>query len=223
MRVATWNIQHGRPNPDGAPTLGPVVDGLRRLDADVVAVQELDSARRRSGGVDQPQALAEALEMEVRFAPTVRRDGEYGVGLLVRGRILDARTVALGGTREPRVLLCGEVEVDGHRWTIGSTHLSRRRAMATRQLLLAVDALAQLPPPRVLLGDLNLLPGEVLPWSTAEGYQLLDGPPTHSTRRRAPTRRIDHVLVSGARVTAAAVHRYAVSDHCAVQADLDPG
>ena len=48
----------------------------------------------------------------------------------------------------------------------------------------------------------------------------MDGPLTHSTRQARLTRRIDHVLLSGATVTAAAVHRLPVSDHCAVTAEL---
>jgi endonuclease/exonuclease/phosphatase family metal-dependent hydrolase len=221
VRVATWNIQIGRPNPDGPPATAPVLEALRSLDADVYALQELDRHRRRSGGVDQPALLADGLGGRLLWAPTVRRGaGEYGIGLVVRGEAAASEVVALSGTREPRALLVAEVEVAGRRWTVGCTHLSRNRAFAQRQLRAVFDALAGRPGPRVLLGDLNLVAGEILPWSTAEGYHVLDGPPTHSTRRPRLTRRIDHVLVSGAAATNVAVHRFAVSDHCAVAADL---
>ena len=82
------------------------------------------------------------------------------------------------------------------------------------------DVLAAHPPPRVLLGDLNLVRPEILPWSTAEGYHLVDGPPTHSTRQASVTRRIDHVLVQGAIVAGSRVHEWDVSDHRAVSAEL---
>src|SRR3546814_10008320 len=82
------------------------------------------------------------------------------------------------------------------------------------------DELAGWPLPRVLLGDLNLSSPAVLTWSSAEGYQLVTGPPTHSTRQAAPTTRIDHVLVAGATVESAAVHDLPVIDHRAVSADL---
>lgn len=221
MRVVTWNVQIGRPNPDGPPAIGPVVDSLRPLQADVHAIQELDRGRRRSGGVDQPGVLAAGVGGQLAWAPTVRRTrGEYGIAIVVRGDILATDIVPLSGTREARALLVAEVEVGGRRWTVGCTHLSRNRAFATEQLVRVFDALATRPTPRVLLGDLNLLPGEVLPWSTPEGYQLVDGPPTHSTRRARVTRRIDHVLLGGTTATTATVHRFPTSDHCAVSADL---
>jgi endonuclease/exonuclease/phosphatase family metal-dependent hydrolase len=165
--------------------------------------------------------LAEALGGHLAFAPTVRRGkGEYGIAIITGGTIVATEVVPLSGTREPRALLLAEIDLEGRRWAVGCTHLSRNRGFAGRQLLRVFDALAAHPGPRLLLGDLNLIPPEVLPWSTAEGYLLVDGPPTHSTRQARLTRRIDHLLVAGAAVTAAAVHRFPVSDHCAVSGDL---
>ena len=220
MRVATWNVQHGRPNPDGAADIAAVGDALAGLGADVFAVQELDRGRRRSARVDQPAALAERLGGSLVFAPTVERHGAYGHGLVVRGRVGAHEVVGLSGTREPRALVVAEVETADGRWTVGGVHLSRRPSCAVRQLLVVFEALAAHPPPRVLVGDLNLTPAEVLPWSTAEGYLLVDGAETHSTRQARVTERIDHVLVQGARVDRASVHRFGISDHCAVTADL---
>ncbi|HUS61958.1 MAG TPA: endonuclease/exonuclease/phosphatase family protein, partial [Acidimicrobiales bacterium] len=164
---------------------------------------------------------ADALDGQLAWAPTLRgAAGEYGIGVVVRGEISTIEVVPLSGTREPRVALIVEATIEGRRWTIGCTHLSRRRSFAQGQLVTVLDAMAAHPAPRVLLGDLNLVPGEVLPWSTPEGYHLVDGPPTHSTRRAQVTRRIDHVLVAGTAAESAAVVRFDVSDHCAVRADL---
>ena len=217
----TWNIQTARPNPDGAPDIHRVGECLAPLEADVHAIQELDRGSRRSGGTDQPAALADALDGTLAFAPTLQRGGgEYGIAVIARGDILAVEVVPLSGRREPRALLVVEADVGGRRWTIGCTHLSRHRDLARRQLLSAFDALATRAGPRVLLGDLNLTTGEVLPWSTAEGYRLVDGAPTHSTRQPPVIHRIDHVLLSGATATAATVHCFAMSDHCAVSADM---
>ncbi|MGV3759753.1 MAG: endonuclease/exonuclease/phosphatase family protein [Actinomycetota bacterium] len=222
MRLVTWNVQTARPNPDGPPDVDRVVAHLRALDADVVALQELDRGMRRSGEVDQAEAVAVGLGGHLVWAPTVRRGrGTYGHGLVVvRGEVVRVRDVALGGTREPRTLLVVELDHEDRRWTVGATHLSRRRRCATRQLRRCLDELAAHPAPRVLLGDLNLTPRHVLPWSTAAGFHLVDGPPTHDTRRSTPRSKIDHVLVSGARVDGAAAHRLDVSDHAAVSATL---
>jgi len=222
MRVVTWNVQTARPNPDGPPDVGRVVAHLRALDADVVALQELDRGLKRSGRLDQAEAIALGLGGHLVWGPTVHRaGGSYGHGLVVvRGEVVRVHDVPLGGTREPRALLVAELDHEGRRWTVGATHLSRRRRCATEQLRRCLDELLLGPAPRVLLGDLNLTPRHVRPWSTAAGFELVEGPRTHSTRCLIRTAKIDHIIVSGARVTAAATHRYDVSDHCAVTATI---
>ncbi len=195
---------------------------LRSVSPDVVGLQELDRGRRRSGRVDQPSVLADSLGAELVWAPALRRGGQYGVALLVRGSVRRHEVVRLPGWGEPRVVVIADVTVRDVRWTIACTHLSTSRGTATRQLVAVLDALARWPRPRVLLGDLNLVTGEVLPWSAPEGYHLVDGPPTHSTRQASVTRRIDHVLLAGARADRAVVVDLRTSDHEAVVADVSP-
>lgn len=220
MRAVTWNIEHGRPNPDGALDVNGPLASLRALSPDVVALQELDRDRRRSGRVDQPGVLAHGLGAQLVWAPALRRGGQYGVALLVRGEVHRHEVVRLPGWGEPRVAVIADVTVGDVRWTVACTHLSTSRRTATRQLVAALDALERWPRPRVLLGDLNLITGEVLPWSAPEGYHLVEGPPTHSTRQARVTRRIDHVLLAGARADRAVVLDLHASDHQAVVADL---
>lgn len=71
LRVLTLNLQHGRaaapdaPRPDAA-SLAAAVAGL---EADVVALQEVDKGQARSSGVDQAPVVAAELGMPwVRFA-----------------------------------------------------------------------------------------------------------------------------------------------------------
>jgi endonuclease/exonuclease/phosphatase family metal-dependent hydrolase len=223
MRVATWNAQHGRPNPDGPPDIGRAVAPLRALSADVVAIQELDRGRRRSRRVDQPRILADGLDAELVWAPALERGGQYGIALVVRGTLLRSEVVGLPGRGEPRVAAITEVQVAHGRWTVACTHLSTRRADAVRQLVTIFDALAAWPFPRVILGDLNLADSAVLPWSAAEGYQLVAGPPTFSTRQATVDARIDHILVRAATVRSAWTKDLGTSDHRAVVADLEAG
>ncbi|MFJ1705577.1 endonuclease/exonuclease/phosphatase family protein [Kitasatospora sp. NPDC088346] len=69
VRLATFNVLHGRqigadgrPSPTAAATaaLPPLTDAVAALDADVMALQELDRFQERSGRVDQARAIAEA-------------------------------------------------------------------------------------------------------------------------------------------------------------------
>lgn len=223
MRVVTWNAQHGRPNPDGPPDIARAAGPLLALGGDVYAIQELDRRRRRSGRVDQPTMLATGLRGDLVWAPALERGGQYGIALVVRGTVLRSDVVRLPGRGEPRVAAIAEVDVADGRWTVACTHLSTRRGDAVRQLVTVFDALAAWPFPRVLLGDLNLADTAVLPWSSAEGYRMVAGPPTFSTRQAAVDARIDHILVSGADVRSAQVHDLGMSDHRAAAADLEGG
>jgi endonuclease/exonuclease/phosphatase family metal-dependent hydrolase len=71
MRLATFNVLHGQPIRNGRPLPVPAGTGARplaeavaSLDADVLALQEVDRYQERSGGVDQ--ALVAAGEMGAR-------------------------------------------------------------------------------------------------------------------------------------------------------------
>lgn len=132
MRVATCNILHGvdvRRLSPGATELPPdavnlkaVADWIAGLDADVVALQEVDHCLSRSGGVDQAAWLADRLGYEAVFGPAlagnpdraweeVPADGlapgaeGYGVAILSRVGLGEATTSRLphggAGTREP--------------------------------------------------------------------------------------------------------------------------
>ncbi|MFJ8137480.1 endonuclease/exonuclease/phosphatase family protein [Streptomyces sp. NPDC096013] len=83
VRCATFNVLHGRPiDPDGRPTAAlpgdpstPLAEAVASLDADVVALQEVDRLQERSGGVDQAAVAAEAM---------TARDWRYATALHCR-------------------------------------------------------------------------------------------------------------------------------------------
>ncbi|POY02246.1 endonuclease [Mycobacterium kansasii] len=60
MRVATFNILHGRTVGDGVE-VQRLCDCVRRLDPDVLALQEVDCDQPRSGRADLTAAAAEAM------------------------------------------------------------------------------------------------------------------------------------------------------------------
>ena len=218
LRVATWNCQHGKPDP------GLMGAAAGSLDVDVLALQEVDRGSTRVDGRDLAADAASAFGGELVWAPalTLPDGGSYGNALLVRGRVTRSETFDLPGRRrtEPRVAIIAEVVAAGRPWTIAATHLTTRRDVSPDQLLALIDALRGRPAPRVLLGDLNLEVGQLLPWLTAESYRLAVGPPTHSVRR--PRRQIDHVAVHGRGCTVSVREARAlpVGDHLALLAEV---
>lgn len=61
MRVATFNILHGRSPADGVVDLDRFADAVRRLDADILALQEVDRDQPRSHLADLTAVAADAM------------------------------------------------------------------------------------------------------------------------------------------------------------------
>lgn len=61
MRMATFNILHGRSVHDGNVQLDRLVDAVKQLDPDVLALQEVDLDQPRSGNSDLTAVAAEAM------------------------------------------------------------------------------------------------------------------------------------------------------------------
>lgn len=162
LRVVSYNILHGR-GMDDTVDLARTARVLRALAPDLVGLQEVDSAVRRSGGVDEAAALGASLGMRHAFGAFMDyQGGRYGMGILSRFPIVRARTVELPLGNEPRVALAAEVRLPGGRaLTVVNVHFDWvaddgfRFAQATR-LAAFLDSLAT---PYVLLGDFNDEPG----------------------------------------------------------------
>jgi endonuclease/exonuclease/phosphatase family metal-dependent hydrolase len=61
MRLATFNILHGRSIHDGIVDLDRLADAIRSLDADILALQEVDRDQPRSHLADLTAVAAEAM------------------------------------------------------------------------------------------------------------------------------------------------------------------
>ena len=66
----TYNIHRGR-GVDWKVDLGRIAEVIRSYDPDVVALQEVDIGRARSGASIRPTELASTLGMEMVFAPNI--------------------------------------------------------------------------------------------------------------------------------------------------------
>lgn len=218
MRVATFNIQHGR-TPTGDVDVVLVSAVVAGLDADIVALQEVDVRVARSGGVDEAADIARAAGMTSRFGAATRVGwrGRYGNALLARAPITDIEVVRL-----PRLVRRGERR-SALLATVGAvsvavTHLSVWPPDTWVQLATVVELLGRRPEPRVLLGDLNLPPAHVVSRVRAAGLVLAGGDPSFPASE--PLTRIDHIAAAGLSIGAVSVVPTPVSDHRPVVAEL---
>lgn len=214
LRVVSFNIQHGKRG--DAAALGRACAGL---DADVLALQEVDVRVPRSRLVDQAAVVARATGMHSVFGRTCRVGtvGRYGNALFSRAPMTDVACVALPrlGRTEVRGLIVARVADV----TVAATHLSIHQDESALQLGFVLATLQQRPGPWVLLGDLNRLPDQV-DSVTAAGLALADvtGPtfPAH-----APDRRIDHIAAAGLTIESVEVlPQQDVGDHRPLAATL---
>lgn len=237
MRIVTFNVKHGSVG-DGRSDNRLLATTCAGLEADILALQEVDRRATRSRLADQVGRVARATGMSAAFGEAARRAPlrRYGNVLLARGALSEVETLGLRQpeSREFRVAVLARVILRNCQpsvvaplqqqvvapllVSVAATHLSFRPGEGAAQLGAVIEALARRPPPRVLLGDLNLPPEEVEPVLAAAGYEVAATGPTFPAR--TPRTRIDYVAVQGLRVVSAQVLEAPVSDHRPVVAEV---
>jgi endonuclease/exonuclease/phosphatase family metal-dependent hydrolase len=209
LRIMTYNV-HRCLGMDGKLSPERIARVISQYDPDVVALQELDVGRARTGGVDQAHMIAQYLEMDFHFHPAIHVEEErYGDAILTH---LPMRLVGAGklpGSArwpqlEPRGALWVAVELAGTEIQVINTHLSLRRSerAAQAEALLGAEWLGHpdCRPPAVLCGDFNALPSS--PVCRKLQSRLCDAQaeleshqPAKTFFGRYPTARIDHVFI----------------------------
>lgn len=250
MRVATYNLLHGISVKTGQIDLPAVADAVAALEADIVAVQEVDRGLPRTGHADQVADLAQRTGLHGVFGPALLGNPDtrwrgvggadpggpaYGVGVLSATPLSAVERVALPGggdgerrpnaspqnpgwDYEPRVVLCGVLDMDGVAVRIATAHLSYLPWRGIAQLRAAADVAGAGDGPAILIGDFNL---PVWPVRMAlPGWTHGGGSPTYPSWD--PRLQVDQVIVrGGVRVREVRVGTSATSDHLPLLATLD--
>jgi endonuclease/exonuclease/phosphatase family metal-dependent hydrolase len=232
LRLVTYNV-HSCLGVDGRLSPRRIARVLAHCDADVIALQEVDVGRRRTGLVDQAHEIAAHLQMEYQFYPAIAVEEEqYGDAILSRVPLRLVHAAKLPQSQsdphaEPRGAIWVEVELNGQCVQVINTHLGlgARERFAQVTALLGGEWLghAACKEPLVLCGDFNV-------HRRSAAYRLFDGRLTDAQaalnkHRRRPTwfsdfplLELDRVFFSGPlRVNAIEVPRNALtvvaSDH----------
>ncbi|MEM6673614.1 MAG: endonuclease/exonuclease/phosphatase family protein [Planctomycetota bacterium] len=197
LRLLVYNIRHGA-GIDGVVDLERVADIIRTSGANLVLLQEVDEGTQRSGGVDQPAALAELCGMDQRFAPHREFDeGRYGLAALTNLPIRSFEVVSLPPPELELSALELVVEVSGREVVVAGCHLVQTPEQRLAQARYLLDRYEDETRPVVMGGDLNSeRTSDVL--STL--YTRFDVPeargPHLTYPANAPVKEIDFVLLS---------------------------
>jgi len=235
IRVMTYNIRACL-GIDRKRSLKRIARVIAHERPDVVALQEVDFNRQRSGNVEQAAEIAGLLRMHHAAPHSFREgDGHYGNAVLSMHPIrLERHGILphLDGT-EPRSAMRVAIEHRLGEFRLINTHLSFRRSDRPLQIdaLLTPDWLGEQASlgRTIICGDLNCAPRD-------RGFRRLmeylrdtqvetPGRPKATWPTRRPFRRIDHVLISPDLAAADAyiarsIRSKRASDHYPVVADI---
>jgi endonuclease/exonuclease/phosphatase family metal-dependent hydrolase len=156
MRVVSWNV-HACVGTDGRRSPERVAAVLAEIDADAVALQEIDERGARPGG-GQLKTLAQATGLRATSCRTLWGScGGYGIALLTRHELRAARALdlSLPGS-EPRRALDVDLDLSHTGVRLIVTHLglrTRERRIQVLKLIRALDDHADRP--LLVLGDIN--------------------------------------------------------------------
>ncbi|MEQ8211512.1 MAG: endonuclease/exonuclease/phosphatase family protein [Lacipirellulaceae bacterium] len=226
FRMLTYNV-HSCIGMDNRLSPARIARVIARSQADVVALQELDVVRKRTGHIDQAHEIARHLEMEFHFHPAWSLEEElYGDAILSRYpmRLVKADKLpnSLTGSHEPRGALWVEIMLGEDRIQIINTHLavnSRIHAIQIEELAgqnWLESALER--GPTILCGDFNFGPRSPhykRLCKKLSDSQSVAGRPSPTWFSWKPMRRIDHIMISRKLYVTSA---YVWADHLARQA-----
>lgn len=229
IKVASYNMRKGI-GADRRRSPERILDVLREVDADIIALQEADRRFGARAGVLPLHLLADhsdwkAIDVGMRAASM----GWHGNAILVRksARIVDCEAIHLPSL-EPRGAVSADVTIGAATLRIVGMHLDlsglwRRKQAAA--VMAHVDASTRRCP-TILMGDLN-------EWTAASGclrdfardYSFAATGPSFHARR--PIGRLDRIMVSPSlRIAECGVHASATarkaSDHLPIWAVIEP-
>jgi endonuclease/exonuclease/phosphatase family metal-dependent hydrolase len=205
FRVITYNIHHGE-GLDGKVDLIRIAELIKQERADIVALQEVDRAVRRTAGRDLPAELAALTGMTAVFSNNFHfQGGEYGNAVLTRFTVKQWTNHRYKMIRagEQRGILKLTLDVHGRDLVLMNTHIDSRADDTERWLNVGeIESLvsAQGDMPFILCGDFNDMPGSRvhrrLSKTFADSWALVGAAEGFSFPADKPARRIDYIWIS---------------------------
>ena len=214
VRVGTYNIHYGY-RTDWRFYLEEMARTIEESGADIVALQEVDTGRITSYGVDDALWLARRLRMGVVYQPTVEH--LTGIALLYRFPLQRAEGQLLTSHLEQTAIVHAQVSVGGEPLDAYGIWLGLEPEERAAQLTDALEFIAG-EGPAVLSGDFNSTPDSPVYRRLVEaGFSdpFITGgfDPAPTSPSESPQERIDYVWMRGLSAVDAQVLDSTASDH----------
>lgn len=195
LKVASYNIRKSV-GLDWKRQPGRILEVIAEIDADIVALQEVDRRfGRRTSSLSVDHIVADTAYFPVRFGARPTSLGWHGNTILARkgAKVLLHKQIHLPSL-EPRGAVMADIEIGGIVVRVIGMHLGlvglwrRRQAIAVLQFLEELEEKL----PTVIMGDLNqwTTEGGALAQFAAHHNVIAPGPSFHASRPLLPLDRI---------------------------------
>ena len=189
--IASYNIHHGE-GTDGKYDFERLANQFNHWQADVIALQEVDSMTTRSGKTYALGTLADITRYYDTFCPTMDyQGGKYGIGMLSRQKPLKVTSYALPGKEEPRRLMVAEFKD----YVVACTHLSLNADDRMTSLPIILQAARNTDKPFVIAGDWNDTPNSPFIKALSKDFCLRSNTRLATFPADSPKDCIDYIAV----------------------------
>ncbi len=214
VRVGTYNIHYGY-HTDWRFCLEEMARTIEESGADIVALQEVDTGRITSYGVDDALWLSHRLRMDVIYQPTMEH--LTGIALLYRFPLQRAEGQLLTSRLEQTAIVHAQVRVGDEPLEAYGIWLGLEPEERAAQLTDALAFIAE-EGPAVFGGDFNSTPDSLVYRRLVEaGFSdpfIVGGfEPAPTSPSEFPQERIDYVWIRGLSAVDAQVLDSTASDH----------
>ena len=110
LKVMTYNIAAGANN--FKVDLKKTAETIKKINPDIIGIQEVDKLTGRSGKIDQGKILAELTGYNIVYGKAIDHDGgEYGIAVLTKHQIKESHQISLPSIDEQRIALITTIDV----------------------------------------------------------------------------------------------------------------
>ncbi len=221
VRVMSYNIKNGI-GMDGIKSVERCADVIRKVNPDVVAIQEVDSMTRRNNKYVLGELAECAGYKYAYFGKAIDyKGGAYGVGVLSKKKARSIKCYPMPHKMEDRVVMVVEFK----RYYLICTHLSGvpRRQGRGVQVDVVREVSSKLNKPIFIAGDMNALPHSAPMDAFREFATILSDEDKLTAPSHNPSKCIDYILGANGefkKLKDCVIYDCLYSDHLPVYVDV---
>lgn len=155
--VLTYNIQQGS-RTDGDQAYAAQCEFIRKVNPDIVALQESDTARPSGGFVNTATYFGRSLGYQAYYGPTTIA-GTFGTAILSRYPIRNAKSIYTYSDTDEVGTAVVELEIENNRLRLYNNHPAGSDAVMDAHAAMLVDEVKH-GGPVIATGDFNSRPDE---------------------------------------------------------------